>query len=140
MTLAELRVICVDNLPLSTTRVKIMTGLESVVAAFRKEKISQEFWVDGSFLTEKIDPKDVDVVLRIEHLQLRKLSPMQLAVIRWFQNNDLKPVYNVENYNFVEFPVGHGRFKDGQIAREYWLNQYGTDRDGFKKGIAVITS
>jgi hypothetical protein len=29
-------------------------------------KIDGEIWADGSFLTEKIDPKDVDVIVRID--------------------------------------------------------------------------
>lgn len=115
-----------------------MAGLESVIGYFQKAGLRQDFWIDGSFLTEKIDPKDVDIVLPIQHGQ--KLSADQVKVINWIKYENLKPIYLVDNYHFVEFPHGHRNFDQGQVARDYWLDTYGTDRDGYKKGIAVVRS
>lgn len=140
MTLDELRTICVTNFPLSRTRIKIMSGLEYIFEQFRKERISQQFWVDGSFMTEKIDPSDVDIVLPFHNEAYNNLKPNQLKVIQWYTGENLRPNHKVDNYHFFEYSQDDSDFEIGQAAREYWLNMFGTDRDGFKKGIAVITA
>ena len=115
-----------------------MEGLESVVGYFQKENVCAEIWIDGSFVTEKIDPKDVDIVLCIQHDQYRKMPPKQRDVVRWYTTQDLLGSYGCDNYYFVEYSAGHPDFDKGQIVRNYWLDTFGEDRDGFKKGIAAI--
>ena len=39
----------------------LMTCLESIIENLCKAGMSGELWVDGSFLTEKIDPDDIDL-------------------------------------------------------------------------------
>jgi len=138
LTLLQIRGLCVENFQLSKTRNKLMVGLESVVGYFRKENISAEIWIDGSFVTEKIDPKDVDIVLCMQHEQYAKMLPKQRDVISWFTNQSLLGPYGCDHYYFFEYSSGHPDFDKGQIARTYWLGTFGEDRDGFKKGIAVI--
>ena len=66
MTLIEVRQLCVDNFPNSETREPVMNGLEYVVYRLTEAGICGDLWVDGSFLTEKIDPNDVDLLLHIK--------------------------------------------------------------------------
>src|SRR5688572_27438934 len=56
---------CVDAFPLSKNRERIMTGLEAVLQRLEEMAVVGDLWVDGSFLTEAIDPADVDVVLHV---------------------------------------------------------------------------
>ena len=56
MTLAHLRQVCVDRFPLSATRPVIMGGLEKVINKLLEDAVKGEVWVDGSFVTEKMDP------------------------------------------------------------------------------------
>jgi len=57
MTLDALRELCVTPFPLSNTRPAIMAGLEQLLQDLINYGISADVWIDGSFLTEKIDPK-----------------------------------------------------------------------------------
>ena len=58
--------VCVDPFSLSSTRPIICKGLDVLVTVLELCDVVGELWVDGSFLTEKINPKDVDVVLRVD--------------------------------------------------------------------------
>lgn len=64
-TLADLRSGCVTAFPLSKSRAQIMDGLEKFVDMLRSEGIVGDLWIDGSFMTQKLDPEDVDIVLSV---------------------------------------------------------------------------
>jgi hypothetical protein len=55
-TIAELRELCVAGFPLSNGRERIMAGLEAVVQRLEQEGIVGDLWVDGSFMTQAIEP------------------------------------------------------------------------------------
>jgi len=42
-----------------------MTGLEAVLGSLNGMGFKLEAWVNGSFLTEKINPDDSDIAVRI---------------------------------------------------------------------------
>ena len=81
MTVAQLRSLCVTAFPLSTTRADVMEGLQSVVGRLERERVYGELWIDGSFLTNKINPNDVDVVLPLRREAWAVFSPAQHDVI-----------------------------------------------------------
>ena len=49
-----------------------------------------ELWINGSFLTEKVDPEDVDASLRISSALWDNASEEQRAVLEWLASVDLK--------------------------------------------------
>ncbi len=102
------------------------------------KKIVGELWVDGSFLTEKINPEDVDIVLRIDGIFYESSTPEQRAIIDWL-NEDLKTDYHCDSYFFMQFPEGHPLYWEGEYAYAYWMRQWGFNREDDVKGIAVIT-
>lgn len=67
MSLGDLEKLCVQSnmFRTSNTRSTIMQGLRHVVDTLSNEAIPGEVWVDGSFLTKKIDPADVDILLSV---------------------------------------------------------------------------
>jgi hypothetical protein len=80
MTLADLRKACVDAFVLSRRRDPIMQSLEAKCLAISGALLRAEVWVDGSFLTHKIDPDDVDVVVVYNELSGGG-TPEQLNII-----------------------------------------------------------
>jgi hypothetical protein len=62
MDLDELRRLCVDGFPTSTNRRYLADAFEELVDALVECGLSCEIWVNGSFLTSKLDPADLDVV------------------------------------------------------------------------------
>jgi hypothetical protein len=65
MDVAGLRRLCVDRFPLSISRRSIMNGLEAVFQHVMGAGLVMQAWVDGSFLTEKLNPRDSDVAFRV---------------------------------------------------------------------------
>lgn len=96
----EVRRLCVDRFPTSASRHTIMVGLEHVVQELNSHAIEGELWVDGSFLTEKIDPEDVDLVLRIQAEFYDNARPDQQKVVDWLMD-DLVTLHKCDTYVFM---------------------------------------
>lgn len=140
MTMQEVQKRCVDDFPLSQTRREIMSGLSVVVQRLIAAGIAGHMWVDGSFLTEKIDPEDVDLLLRISSNLYDNATLEQRETIHWFvdENGNLKTLYRCDCYVWLEFPHGHPAYNTSEEQREYWTRQYGQSRRNVNKGIAVV--
>ena len=64
-TLDEVQALCVNAFPLSQSRPRLLTGLRALVQALSEDGFRADLWVDGSFVTGKLNPADIDVVLHI---------------------------------------------------------------------------
>ena len=116
-----------------------MLGLEQVVDRLRAFKVSGELWVDGSFLTEKIDPNDSDVVLFIQSAFYDNATTEQRESIDWI-NDDLKSSHCCDSYVSIEYPQNHSLYSENEWRRAYWIRQWGFSEDNaIMKGIAVIS-
>lgn len=144
MTVEQVRDLCVNQFPLSVSRDRIMKGLEAVIQALRKENVEGEIWVDGSFITQKINPKDSDILLHVEGLYYDNATPSQRAVIDWVNNEDLKTPHLCDSYVYYDYPVGHPYYWLGVYFLAYWFRQWGfghpdpTGHHQYLKGMAVI--
>lgn len=140
MSMADLRILCVDGFPLSKRRDLIMNGFEHVTAILKGAKVSGDLWVDGSFLTSKIDPDDCDVVLRAEQPFVDNATPDQQDVYTWFTDEfgELKKWLRCHCFPFIEYPAGHPLFWKSYWDHAYWVRQWGFSRTNVYKGIAVI--
>ena len=68
--------------PSSISRSNIMKGLESLVAALNAEGLPIRVWVDGSFTTEKLNPRDVDVLVRVTDHDLTNATDRQKQTLQ----------------------------------------------------------
>lgn len=137
LPIRELKRVCVVGFPLSKTRRKIFRNLIAVVQRLRASGVIGAVWIDGSFMTQKIDPEDVDVVLRLEAITYNNGSQAIKDAVNWFAGN-LKAAHGCDSYHFFVFPVGHPNHAFGQQMHSYWRGQFGFDRDDKPKGVAVI--
>ncbi len=136
----ELRPMCVDGFPLSFTRERIMHGLESFVVMLERRKIEGVLWVDGSFLTTKIDPDDVDVLLRVKFEFYTQARKEQREFIDWLSQTELKETdFMCDQYVFVDYPETHRRHAHGEELRMDWSRLFTTSHDKTsRKGLARI--
>lgn len=65
MTMPQLCAVCVEPFPLSKRRKLLWEKFEHLVARLRELRIPCVLWVDGSMLRQKLDPRDIEVVLEI---------------------------------------------------------------------------
>ena len=90
--------------------------------------IFTEAWIDGSFVTDKEEPNDVDVVLWYNAAS--SISPRELRTYRELQDGD----DIMFRYHCDVYLVKNGNDK----LREYWENWFGKDRTGHDKGIIRV--
>jgi hypothetical protein len=136
-TMENIRQLCVDSFPISTARPTIFNGLITFVQRLQTARIPGELWLDGSFLTEKIDPKDVDVVLRVDGSVYNSGTMEQKDAIDWVIANQ-KLTLKCDSYALFEYPPGHALHDDGRWWYSYWHKQWGFSREDAPKGIAVL--
>lgn len=138
MTPAELRTLCVNRFNMSITRAGIMDGLERVLGLLNRTGFRLEVWVNGSFMTEKFNPEDSDVAVRVQGEDFDAAPPAQRAELLHLATADLKPDHRCDLYVFPEYGAGHPLHDFGQWRRAYWLNKFGYSRAEQPKGLAVI--
>jgi len=137
LTVDQLRDLCVLPFPTSLRRRRLMSRLEEIVRKLETEQVKGCLWIDGSFLTEKINPNDVDVVLGVSSEFLDDATAGQQLLVSWVFSN-LKDTHDCDSFVRTEFPILHKRYYFGQENKQYWLDLFGRSTGGTLKGIAAI--
>lgn len=88
-------------------------------------------WIDGSFMCEKPEPEDIDLLLVFDSETIDAISESARPVL-----NSLFDTRTVKSrFNLHVFPV-RGEDKDGL---DYWTQKFGTQRDErTPKGLAAL--
>jgi hypothetical protein len=126
---------CVDRFPLSKKREPLMGALEQVHQWLINERIKGELWIDGGFMTEKIDPDDIDIVLCVDGDFFDSASASQRDLIRMVGDN-MRRTNRVDSYAFAEY---RGNDPRNVGVRSFWENQFGLSRAKTPKGMALIS-
>lgn len=134
MDIGGLRRLCVDRFPDSFTRGGIMTNLEAIVQRINQSGIRAQLWINGSFLTEKLNPEDADIAMIVEAATFASMSPSQRLFFDGFRTNSLFASHKIDNYGQVIDPSR----PEGPWMHAYWLRQFGFSRAEEMKGIAQI--
>jgi hypothetical protein len=141
LSIADLEALCVDRFPLSATRKGIMAGLREVVVRITGAGISCVLWVDGSFLTKKIDPSDVDLVAFVPARFYDEGTEAQQGVIEWLTSKENLPKkqFRCDTHAEPMYPEGSPLHYMVSGALEHWQKIYGRSvESGEPKGIAVL--
>lgn len=98
MTLAEIEAICVHrfNGAARSKREKLFYGLEELVQNLLQVGLKCSAFVDGSFLTEKQDPDDVDVLINIDLDVMQNLTVEQRILVDAI--NQLQYIINIDSW------------------------------------------
>lgn len=114
-----------------------MDNLEDVIRRLNDADIDGQMWIDGSFLTRKIDPLDVDYLLRVGS-DIYDHDSAKRVVIDWASHEDLRESHSCDSYKWIEYDLRHPLFPDSEDTRKYWTDWYGMSRRKVAKGIAVV--
>jgi Family of unknown function (DUF6932) len=137
MTLPELRKLCVQGFALSTRRDPLMRSVEALCMAVSTALIPSEVWVDGSFVTQKMDPGDVDLVVVVQSSILSG-TEQQRHICARIAKQDFKVPLPCDSYILVEYPEEHAQHPMNELRRAYWIKQFCFTRSEHLKGLAVI--
>ncbi|WP_050587392.1 hypothetical protein [Mesorhizobium sp. LSJC269B00] len=138
MTEDELKVLVVDAFPLSTKRPLLWQRFLNLMDEARQLKLEFEVWIDGSFLTQKIEPSDVDFVLDFDVDAINNPAPSQVPFLRELANQAFKP-QKLHSFIMFHAPTAHGQHAEGERLHDQWVKDFGFSYVAREpKGIAVL--
>ncbi len=126
VTVALFRETFVESFEATSTRHGLWRGFEKFVADFR-EQISESFqlWVDGSFVTIRRNPKDIDLVILLDaDIYLNHQNRLD----QHFLSAQGKKSYGVDAYLIKLYPVGEKENVFTRSDTAYWRDWFGRTR------------
>lgn len=137
-TPADLCAMCVERFPASATRKRLWEKLARILAQLNGLGICSDFWLDGSFLTEKLDPNDFDYVVHVSNDTYTNLSGLQkefIVVVR----DKLRQDKECDGKLLVTYPEGHEFHAEWEAVRSRLHSLFSFSRDLEFKGIVRYT-
>ncbi|KAF0247375.1 MAG: hypothetical protein FD167_3225, partial [bacterium] len=132
--LDQLRPIFLDSFPSSTTRENILRKFKNWIQRVKKLNVKCEIWIDGSFATKKVNPRDIDIVVFISSTDIRDFSASKKRELEILTNERL-----TEEQKKECLCDSYLVFADDVYGRKYWEEKFGLIRDKQKpKGIFRI--
>lgn len=163
VTLEEIKEKLVDNFPDSKTRAsRFECFLNFYNELLINVKSCTVFLIDGSFVTNKKNPRDVDFTITINSSKLTENEINYLNHIIREKTENRKEflkfeslakqgmikedsLYNLKFYKkgcdffYIEkYPINHPYFYKYQNNKEEWIDWWGHDREGEEKGFLKL--
>lgn len=119
--------------PASQTRSVIFNCLEHFIASVFALCDPDEFWVDGSFATTKVNPNDADIILFIDYTDFAKIRPVWDQLRSQYPHLDMYVACAANEK--AKSLLSPGDYNQVVNNRNYWRGQFGFDRQDNPKGI-----
>jgi hypothetical protein len=141
MSLQDLEELCVTRFATSRTRHTLLQNFCAILQRIVGARIDGEVWVDGSFLTEKIDPGDIDFFVNIAPHYYESGTGDQTDIIEWLiaRENEPKTKYRCDCDVGIVYPEeSPDRYIWEQVSTQ-WRRLFGFSvKAGEPKGIALL--
>lgn len=132
--LDEFEKIFVNSFNESQSRKAIFNGFIKWMKQLLTFCYPDEIWVDGSFVTNKVNPNDMDIVVFVDLIVLYN-NKRELEEMRKFGEENLCDTYIAFSPN--EHYPGNIKLVN---HRNYWKGQFGFDREDNPKGIVKLSN
>jgi hypothetical protein len=116
-----------------------MEGLKTVYDLLIGAGVRGELWLDGSFLTEKVNPGDVDVLLRLQGEDCEEMTDDQRKAVCLLKDGNTKAELGVHGFVLFQYRPEHPHYWVGEYMYAYWMKQWGFARNEDQKGIAALS-
>ncbi len=124
--LTTLEAYFVTAFPNSTTRKRLFENYLRYIYRFQDEVFPIfEQWINGSFVTQKENPKDIDLVTFLDWEVYEK---RENAILDKFWSFSLEDE-GIDSYLVRAYPSNHANFKETSEYRKKWSNLYGRTRN-----------
>lgn len=138
LTLDELKDLTVDSFTRSKRRAQLFTELEALAYAAAKTRLSVEIWVDGSFLTSKREPDDIDFTLLLFADEIDALGPPEKRLAQDLISSVKVRAHGAGLHGFYTTVFRRDDPRVSASKADYWAEFWQTDRSDYLKGIAVL--
>ena len=137
MTLDQIEALVVKRFPGNRRRLTLFQRLEQFVQDVLRLEIPCEVWLDGSLLTQKADPDDLDVSVIVDKEVVDALCTEHYATVKMIteQRED-----GVDAFLFVRYPMHDPLYKNELMdPGHYWGECYGLEHSKqWCKGYVVM--
>jgi len=131
-----LKLIFVDSFPKSDRRAFLFDNYLRFLYGFQDNIFPFfEQWIDGSFVTQKDNPKDIDIVTFLHTDVWSRIDTKKLDKFWSFSLED----QFIDSYLVEVFSEHHPNYPVYQSEKSNWFKRYQTDRKKVKKGFLKLT-
>ena len=102
---------------------KKYTDYSNELSAFLSRPYYQ--WIDGSFISIKTNPRDIDLVTVIHYQDYEEHAN---AIASRFVGSQARALYQVDAYIVADYPKGHRKFAFAHSDKLYWMSLFGKTR------------
>ena len=141
LSLSLFKALFVDAHASDSTRHTIFNNFNTYTCEMKKTlQCPLKIWIDGSFVTKKTNPKDIDIVTLLPYIQIEK---HQKILEDKFLNRQLLKMIRVDAYIIRIYPENHQtHYKTSAdlIYWEHWFSKSRKNRAGkrFAKGYVEL--
>lgn len=139
-TVDELKAMLVDEFSTHTRRAWLWDNFLNLVDQLKAAKIKCKIWLDGSYLTEKVEPDDIDLIVEVDISILQQLTQGQRALLDDLSNLKFNTdLLKLHTFVIFSAPVVHVLGVQSAALRAQWINDWGYSLVKKEpKGIAVM--
>jgi len=139
-TVGDIEAALVNGFPNSTTRRPLFESWNTVREAISRVVGVETEWIDGSYVTMKEDPKDIDMVTHLTGTELDALDVADQALLRGLVAANLsQALHGCDSYVCPVYQRNHPNHALYEQAFQYWEKWFGHDRNGQPKGYVEVT-
>lgn len=138
-TIDEVRAALVDGFPNSVRRRPLFERWVALREAIRRIVEVDSDWLDGSYVTKKEEPNDIDMLTIVDEPAIEALDEASKTLLKGLVARELsRELHECHSFLLVSYPEGHPAHGVYQATRQYWENLFGHDRGGDPKGFLEI--
>lgn len=129
--LEEFQMFFVHSFEESATREYLFAEYFDFIQDFKREVGGNIIvWIDGSFVTNKLNPNDLDLVILIDDaIYTEKYS----HIYQYFNNHSKDKKYiNLDIYTVRIYPTNHPMYKFSQSDKAYWYDWFTKTRKNYQ--------
>ncbi|MBK1784713.1 DUF6932 family protein [Prauserella cavernicola] len=141
VTIDEFHTHFVDAFGDSTSRKRLFVRWQRHREALSSVLPIHSQWINGSYVTSKINPGDVDVVTLFDGEAFDGLAPgLQQMVGAMLAGKQTKHVWGIDSYALPIYPDGHSLAPETLKAKDHWdwFWQRIKDVEGAEKGYLEV--
>lgn len=111
----------------STNRKRLLENFTTFIKHLQENFIQEEFkvWIDGSFVSKKIEPRDIDAVFLLDFKVCERYKSVLDST---FFIKEIKFSKGLDLYYSAEYPTNHKRHFLSHLNHLYWQDVYGHTR------------
>lgn len=126
MTESEMKSLLVDGFPLSTRRKTLWENLLKLIDELKSEKLPCKLWIDGSYVTKKLEPDDIDLIVEVDVGKLQNATASQKALLAKISGQAYHAApMKLHTFFIYSAPAGHVGFPAAEAARARWIKDWG---------------